>query len=125
MNYSGKLSLLENEIYKAIQTQVDLLPAGTTLMLIGDEMNVPTDEVKGLIVILSDSDEEDYHELPYAYIYDKHGHPMQYKVAGLSKIGDAISLHLHSWEECVEYRHTEKSNVEASMGVMADIADMI
>ena len=58
MNYSGKLSLLRNSIHKAIQDQVDLLTAGTTLMLIGDEMNVPTDGVKELIVRLSDEEEE-------------------------------------------------------------------
>ena len=125
MNYSGKLSLLRNSIHKAIQDQVDLLTAGTTLMLIGDEMNVPTDGVKELIVRLSDEEEESYHELPFAYIYDKHGHPMQYKIAGITKKDDGFSLHLHNWEESVEYRQEESCNVEISLEIMSDIADMI
>ena len=125
MSYSEKLSNISDEIYQAIKSKVDAVEEGKTIMLIGEDDIVPTDEVSGLIVRLSDTEEDSYHELPFGYIYDKHGHPMQYKIAGVSRIGDSLSLHLHNWEESVEYRHTEKQYIEISLEVMADIADMI
>lgn len=125
MNYSEKLSNVSEEIQKAVKAKVDGMEEGKTIMFFGKRLVVPTDEASGLIVRLSDSEEDSYYELPYGYIYDKHGHPMQYKIAGVSKEGNEIYFHLHNWEESVEYRHEDRCNIDVSLEVMADIADML
>lgn len=127
MSYSERLSDLSQEIYQAVQSKVNGMEEGKTVMFFGKQLVVPNEEVSGLIVRLHDSEEyqDSYYELPFCYIYDKHGHAEEYKIAGITKTGETFSLHLHHWENSIEYRLVEKGDVHVELEIMADIADML
>jgi len=129
MSYSNKLSTVSKEIYDAIQTKIDSLEDGQSIVFFGEETEVVnTSDVETLISEIdfeSEEVEDIYADLPYCIIDLRHDGLTEHKVMGLSKVVGEYSIHAHSHETEDEYIYVSSYNVNTPLHSLSEIADLI
>jgi len=97
---------------------------GKTIMFIGDEDIIDTDQVENVVSeIIEDEGDDTFNDLHFCDIGCRY-EDIECKIAGITKVGDKVQLHLFGCED-QKHRLINFDYLDVRIDLLADLADML